>query len=237
MRPATFSEPKISRKILAVQKWLLPLKQREKKTPVIFSILARRSAIFKKRKDTLSVAERKSIKQLWASSKMSSIFHSIWIFEPTIEQYKRVAHCVHIQPVFLNCSGQIPKGLLLLSGITARGNINWPQPAPAEAWALSAKGQQPAYNQYAKAFPQIHNGVHEQTVKVICSTCAPTNTFESSQRQSCCFVKIQSEMSKWRAASTKEKGACLCLSQRKSEVGKASVFSTDMKAELYSARK
>lgn len=140
---------------------------------------------------------------------MSSIFHSVWIFKPTIEQYNQVAHCAHIQSVFLNCVGQIPKGprgRLLLSGITARGNISWPQLAPAEAQALSAKGQQPASNQYAKTLPQIHNGEHVQTVKVICSTCAPTNTFESSRRQVCCLVKIQSEMSKWRAADTKENG-------------------------------
>lgn len=156
---------------------------------------------------------------------MSSIFHSVWTFKPTIEQYNQLAHCAHTQPVFLNCVGQIPKGsrrLLPLPGITARGNISWPRLAPAEAQALSAKGQPPARNQYAKTPPQIHNGVHEQTVKVICSTCAPTNTLESSRRQVCCLVKIQSEMSKWRAADTKESGPWLCLSQRKWEVGRGS---------------
>lgn len=162
------------------------------------------------------------------------------MFKPTTEQYNQVAHCAHIQPDFLNCVGQIPKGpcsLLLLPGITARGNISWPQLAPAEAQALSAKGQQPACNQYAKTLPQIHNGVHELTVKVICSTCAPTNTFESSQRQFCCFLKIQSEMSKWREADTKENGAWLCLSQRKSEVGRGFVFSTDMCVPLEGGRR
>lgn len=99
---------------------------------------------------------KKSIKQLWASSKMSSIFHSVWTFKPTIEQYNQLAHCAHIQPVFLNCVGQIPKGLcslLPLPGNTTRGNISWPRLAPAEAQALSAKGQQPACNQYAKNTP------------------------------------------------------------------------------------
>lgn len=189
----------------------------------------RKESNFKQKKKKKR-GEEKSIKQLWASSKMSSIFHSVWIFKPTIEQYNQVADSAYTQPVFLNCVGQIPKGpfgLLLLPGITARGNISWPQLGPAEAQALSAKGQQPACNQYAKTLPQIHNGVHEQTVKVICSTCAPTNTFEASRRQFCCLVEIQSEMSKWRAADTKEKGAWLCLSQRKSEADRGFVFSTD----------
>lgn len=86
---------------------------------------------------------------------MSSILHSVWIFKPTIEQYKQAAHSTHTA-VFLNCVGQIPKGpdsLILLRGIIARGNISWPQLALAEAQVLSAKGQQPACNQYAKNTP------------------------------------------------------------------------------------
>lgn len=144
---------------------------------------------------------------------MSSILHRVWIFIPTIEQYHPAAHCARIQPTFLNCVGQIPQGpcrLLLLPGIIARGNISWPQLAPAEAQALSAKGQQPACNQHAKTLARIHNGVHAQAAKVICSTCAPTKTSEPSRRQSCCLRK--SEMSKWRAADNKRE-QCLALSQ------------------------
>lgn len=162
---------------------------------------------------------------------MSSIFHSVWIFKPTIEQYNQVAHCAHIQSVFLNCVGQIPKGprgLLLLSGITARGNISWPQLAPAEAQALSAKGQQPASNQYAKTLPQIHNGEHVQTVKVICSTCAPTNTYLSRPGGRSVVSWRSRVRCRNEEQQTQKRTALACLSQRKSEVGRGFVFSTDM---------
>lgn len=65
-------------------------------------------------------------------------------------------------PTFLNCAGLTPKGPYSLPKLPGFRERQY-QPAtsaPPEGQALSAKGQQPAYNQYAKTFTQIHNGVH-----------------------------------------------------------------------------
>lgn len=69
---------------------------------IIYNTPAGRRAIFSKKKyiynhnNNKAWRGKKSKKtKLWASSKMSSIFHSAWTFKPTIEQYNQVAHCAH----------------------------------------------------------------------------------------------------------------------------------------------
>lgn len=124
---------------------------------------------------------------------------------------------------------QLPK----LPGITERQY----QPAtsgPPEEQALSAKGQPPAYNQYAKTCTQMHNGVHACAAKVICSTCAPTNMLFPSINPEAVLLSCEDLGRGWEWRASKHKRgreyACVVPSQSaRNEVGRESVFSTTVR--------
>lgn len=120
---------------------------------------------------------------------------------------------------------QLPK----LPGITERQY----QPAtsgPQEERALSAKGQPPAYNQYAKTCTQMHNGVHACAAKVICSTCAPTNMLFPSIIPEAVLLSCEDlgRGWEWRASKHKRGREYVCVasvSVSKKRGGKESLFS------------